>query len=140
MEENRAVLVQTRTPLGLYLGSGAAEESRLCITGSQATGWRFALVLRDERGLACGGAGRAEVVPAGLRLEMAGDESCEIEARLSGLEMAFEPPLEDGCAYYCAQGASLAGASFRKIGGSEEDALKARDPVGDPLCGGMPAD
>lgn len=126
--------IQTRTPLGLYQGTGQAEASRLCINGSQESGWRFAMVLRDPQGLSCGGAGTAEILPTGLRLEMAGDESCEIDARLNGLDLSFGHELADGCAYYCGEGASLAGAVFRKTGGTEADALEARDPVGDPLC------
>jgi hypothetical protein len=40
----------------------------------------------------------------------------------------------DGCAYYCGARARLTGARFAQVGTGREDAAKAKDLVGDPLC------
>jgi hypothetical protein len=65
---------------------------------------------------------------------MSGDEPCTIEARIEGTRVAFPPSLPAGCAYYCSRGARFAGAAFDKTGGTAEDARRAQDLIGDPLC------
>jgi hypothetical protein len=70
-----------------------------------------------------------------LRLTMGGDERCMIPARITAGEVRFPGSLEPGCAYYCAAGASLAGEMLDKTGGTAEDAMRATDLAGDPLCG-----
>jgi hypothetical protein len=65
---------------------------------------------------------------------MAGDSPCAIEARIDGGRVIFPASLPRGCAYYCAPGVQAAGVTFAKTGGTREDAVRARDIVGDPLC------
>jgi hypothetical protein len=43
--------------------------------------------------------------------------------------------LPAGCAYYCSRAGRIAGVTLDKTGGSEGDALRAEDLVGDRLCG-----
>lgn len=122
--------VQTATLTGLY-ESGAGElRSRMCVIDT-----RFALVVRTSGERNCSGAGTLSRDDARIRLAMAGAEQCTIEARIDGTRLAFAATQPAGCAYYCAEGARFAGVAFDKIGGSEADALRARDLVGGRLCG-----
>ena len=73
---------------------------------------------------------------ATLRLTMNGDSPCAIEARIEGGRVTFPASLPASCSYYCAPGAAAGagGMSFGKTGGTEAEARRARDIVGDPLC------
>jgi hypothetical protein len=95
---------------------------------------RFALVVWSGAGESCSGSGTAVRTGNALRLTMAGDEACTIEARIEGTRVAFPASLPAGCSYYCSRGGRLAGASFDKTGGVEADAQRAEDLAGDRLC------
>lgn len=123
---------QTATLTGLYESAGA-QPSQLCIT-EQGRAARFGLVTRRNGQAGCSGAGSATRSGAALRLVMDGESACAIEARLDGGRVTFPATLPRGCAYYCAPGAGAGGAAFAKTGGTREDAARARDIVGDPLC------
>lgn len=124
--------VPTATLTGLYEGGGASP-SQLCIT-EQGRAARFGLVTRRDGRPGCSGAGLATRAGTTLRLAMQGDSPCTIEARLDGGRLTFPATLPRGCAYYCAPGAAAGGITLAKTGGTREDALRARDIVGDPLC------
>jgi hypothetical protein len=124
--------VQTATLTGLYESAEAAP-SQLCIT-EQGRAARFGLVTRQGGRPGCSGAGTATRNGTTLRLVMNGESACAIEARLAGARVTFPASLPRGCAYYCAPGAGAGGAVFAKTGGTRDDALRARDIVGDPLC------
>ena len=138
--ENRADVVpakeavQTANLTGLYEGTGAPP-GELCILDRGMGNAHFGLVARDARGRSCSGAGAAVREGGLLRLTMTGDEPCEIEAAIADGRVAFPAATPPGCAYYCGPGAVLAGARFDKVGGTAQDAMRARDLVGDPLCG-----
>ena len=128
--------VQTATLTGLYEGrSGAEQPNQLCILDQGTGDARFGLVLWGEGDNSCSGDGIAVRQGEMLRLDMAGDEECRIEARIAGTRVTLPASLPEGCAYYCASGARLTAAAFDKVGGTAEDAARARDLVGDPLCG-----
>jgi len=124
--------VQTATLTGLYEGAGTPP-SQLCIIAQGRTA-RFGLVTRRDGRPGCSGAGTAIRAGTILRLVMNGESACTIEARLDGGRVVFPASLPRGCSYYCAPGADGGGVVFAKTGGSREDALRARDIVGDPLC------
>ena len=84
----------------------------------------------------CSGSGSAVREGATLRLRMAGDEPCEIAATLAGGTIRLPQAVPQSCAYYCGARAQLAGAAFTRAGATVEDAMKARDLVGEPLCEG----
>jgi hypothetical protein len=131
-----ATPVQVATPTGLYEATGSGRHDQLCIVANEGQGARFGLVSSDGTRPGCSGAGSVERVGGSLRLVMAGDERCTVEARTNGATVAFPAALPAGCAYYCAPGTSLAGLSLAKTGGTAADALRARDLVGDALCAG----
>jgi hypothetical protein len=133
-EEAAESAVQTATLTGRYEGGTGAERSQLCIIDRGTGNSRFGLVLRTGAGT-CSGAGRALRQDRRLTLDMAGDQACRIDATIDGRRVAFPAGDPAGCAYYCAPGAALTNATFDKVGGSAEDAMQARDLVGDPLCG-----
>jgi hypothetical protein len=95
----------------------------------------FGIVTEAPNGGSCGGAGEAVREGNVLRLAMAGDEECAIEAQIEGTQVTLPASLPEGCAYYCGPGATLAGIAFEKTGGTVEDAMRTTDLAGDPLCG-----
>jgi hypothetical protein len=129
--------VQTAELTGLYQGRGeGGERDRLCmISEENGGGAAFGIVTEDPDGSSCGGAGRAVRENGVLRLTMTGDEQCAIEARIDGRQVTFPAAVPEGCAYYCGPGATLADLSFEKTGGTAEDAKRATDLAGGPLCG-----
>lgn len=124
--------VQTAALTGLY-ETGTTPPSQLCIT-EQGSAARFGLVIRRNGRPGCSGAGAALRNGATLRLTMTGDSACVIDARLEGGRLTFPPGTPPGCSYYCAPGIVIGGTMFEKTGGTEADARRARDSVGDPLC------
>ena len=136
-EGDRAVkaAVQTASLTGLYEGGAAEPRSQLCILDRGSGDSRFGLVVWGRSQASCSGAGSAVRRGNVLRLTMEGDEPCLVEAALEGSRVTFPASLPAGCAYYCGAGASIAGAAFEKVGGTAADAARARDLVGDPLCG-----
>ncbi len=129
-----AAPVQTATLTGLYESGTPPQRSQMCMV-EQGGSARFGLVSWSAPGESCSGAGTAVRSGNALRLTMQGDEPCTIEARIEGTRVTFPANLPAGCAYYCSRGARLAGASFDKTGGTEADAARAEDLIGDPLCG-----
>ena len=135
-DEAAKAAVQTATLTGLYEGrSGAEQPNQLCILDQSTGDARFGLVVWGGGERSCSGGGAAVRQGDVLRFDMAGDEECRIEARIEGTRVTLPASLPEGCSYYCAAGARLAGATFDKVGGTAEDAVRARDLVGDPLCG-----
>lgn len=127
--------IQIARLTGLYEARGGGEQrSRMCMVSVVAGGTSFGIVTEASGG-SCGGAGEAVREGNVLRLTMGGDEKCVIEAQIAGREVTFPSSLAEGCAYYCGPGATLAGATFEKTGGTKEEAMRAMDLAGDPLCG-----
>jgi hypothetical protein len=125
--------IQTATPVGLYEAGPATARSQICLL-DEGDDYRFGLVLRGADSLSCSGAGSATVSGDRLLFTMAGDQPCTLEARVVGARLELVAPAPASCAYYCAPGVALAG-TFDKVGGERSDALRARDLVGDTLCG-----
>ncbi|HEX8193828.1 MAG TPA: hypothetical protein VF552_13100 [Allosphingosinicella sp.] len=130
-----AAPVQTATLTGLYESGTAPRRSQMCVVESGGRA-RFGLVAWTGPDESCSGNGVAVRSGDALRLTMQGDEACTFEARIEGTRVVFPAALPAGCAYYCSRGGRLAGAAFDKTGGTEADAARAQDLIGDPLCGG----
>ena len=122
------------TLMGLYEGDGAPRANQLCIVENAGEAPRFGLVVWGANLHSCSGSGTAEREGDRLRLKMAGDETCTIDARISGAGIVLPDSVPDGCAYYCGAEARLTGARFDQVGTGRGDAAKAKDLVGDPLC------
>jgi len=130
--------VQITGLTGLYEGGASMRPNQMCMIerGSEAS---FALVVWGNSMHSCSGSGKAVREGDILRLTMAGDETCAIEAKINGASLTLPETLPKGCSYYCGAQAKLGGASFAKKSSSVEDAMKAKDLVGEPLCGGLSA-
>jgi hypothetical protein len=131
---SKAPPVQTASLTGLYEGGAAQRRNQMCIVERDGAAASFGFVTWAERDQNCSGDGEAVRQGNVLRLTMTGDEQCVIEARIDGTRVTLPGQLPEGCGYYCGRGATLAGASFDKVGGTLEDARRAVDLVGDPLC------
>jgi hypothetical protein len=119
---------------GLYEGGDTSRENQLCMVENEGEAPRFGLVVWGTNLNSCSGSGTAERSGDRLRLKMAGDETCAIDARISGSSIILPDSVPDGCAYYCGANARLTGARFDRVGTGRDDAAKAKDLVGDPLC------
>jgi hypothetical protein len=129
--------VRTAGLTGLYEGGTTERTNQLCIIDRGSGDARFGLVVWGGNDHSCSGTGGAVRDGDVLRLTMAGDETCAIDAAIEEGTVTLPDTVPEGCAYYCGARASLAGATFRRIGGTLEDAMKAVDLVGEPLCAGM---
>jgi hypothetical protein len=121
---------------GLYEGGTSIRPNQMCVIerGNEAS---FALVVWGNNMHSCSGSGQAVREGDTLRLTMAGDETCAIEGKISGATLTLPETLPQGCSYYCGAQAKMVGASFAKKSSKVEDAMKAKDLVGEPLCGGL---
>jgi hypothetical protein len=131
----RGPAVQTADLTGLYQGRGAGDEqSRLCMITRPEGSASFGIVAWGPGGSVCSGSGEAVRDGDSVELSMGGDEQCAIPATMHGTLLTLSENLSGNCAYYCSRGASFAGETFEKIGGTAPDAMRATDLVGDPLC------
>ena len=119
---------------GLYEGGDVSRKNQLCMVENKGEQPRFGLVVWGANQHSCSGSGTAVREGDRLSLKMAGDETCVIEARISGSSILLPESVPDGCAYYCGAQARLTAARFDKVGSARDDAAKAKDLVGDPLC------
>ena len=116
---------------GLYEGGAGEQKNQLCLVEKDGK-TQFGLVVWGASLHSCSGAGEAVRDGERLSLRMTGDETCTVAATLRDGVVTLPPTLPTGCAYYCGARASLAGARFARVG---DDASKATDIAGDPLCG-----
>ena len=121
------------TLIGLYEGGGTPR-NQMCVVEGKGGEARFGLVVWGGNMHSCSGAGTLAKDGDKLRLAMAGDSACTIEATISGKTLRLPDKTPEGCAYYCGARASLGGAELTQTGTTEGDAMKAKDLVGDPLC------
>ncbi|MDB5667165.1 MAG: hypothetical protein JWL74_115 [Alphaproteobacteria bacterium] len=134
-ESGNSIGNDTNSLTGLYEGGQGARRDQLCLVGGGGQS-RFGFVIwASEGNNSCTGKGRADRQGERLSLAMQGDESCAIEARIEGGRVTLPPTLPAGCAYYCGPGVEMTGTRFDKSGDGAEDARRAVDLVGDPLCG-----
>ena len=119
---------------GLYEGGTGEQKHQMCIVGGKE-GERFGLVVWGSKLNSCSGSGSVSRSGDRLRLVMAGDSACTIEAAISGNTVKLPAETPSGCSYYCGENASLGGAELTQVGTGRDDAMKAKDIVGDPLCG-----
>lgn len=117
---------------GLYEGPGPEARNQLCIVEGREA--EFGIVVWGAAGHACSGAGTVRRNGDRLRFAMAGDSACTIDAGIDGRSIVFPDDVPSTCAYYCGARASFAGTRLTQRGASVEDARKAKDPVGEPLC------
>lgn len=125
---------QSSGPLtGLYESGGDVPKDQMCIV-EEGKSARFGLVVWGGGQHSCSGTGTVTRDGGKLRLAMAGDEACAIDATLADGTIVLPDSIPQGCAYYCGARASLAGASFARVAGGEAASRKATDLVGEPLC------
>lgn len=130
--------VQTAGLTGLYEGGATPRPNQMCVIDRGTGNAQFGLVVWGANMHSCSGSGQVTQDGNVFRLAMAGDESCTIEARIENGVVTLPANVPEGCAYYCGAQAKLGGASFSKKGGTVEEAMKATDLVGEPLCTGTP--
>jgi hypothetical protein len=127
---------QTRLT-GLYEGGSAKQPNQLCIVERAGGEARFGLIVWGGSLQSCSGSGTATRQGTSLKLAMAGDSACALEARIEGGVVTLPAGAPEGCSYYCGPRARLDGARFSQSGTTAQDALKAKDLVGEPLCAGL---
>lgn len=129
--------VQTAGLTGLYEGGATTRPDQMCVIDRGTGNAQFGLVVWGENLHSCSGAGQALREGNSLRLTMAGDESCTLDARIENGIVTLPATVPEGCSYYCGARARLGGAGFTKKGDTAEAAMQAKDLVGEPLCAGV---
>jgi hypothetical protein len=119
---------------GLYEGGSGERRNQLCILDKGTGNAQFGIVVWGAGLNSCSGAGQAVREGEVLRLQMAGDSECSIRAAIDGPAVKLPAELPAGCDYYCGAGARFSGAEVTRAGSTAQDAMKAKDIVGDPLC------
>jgi hypothetical protein len=125
--------VSSTSVTGLFEGPEGQTRNQLCMVEGEGSA-RFGMVVWGGNLHSCSGTGTATRSDDTLTLAMAGDSTCSIEAKVEGDTITLPATLPEGCAYYCGARARMNDASFTRTGATREDALKAKDLVGDPLC------
>lgn len=129
--------IDTSRLLGLYQSGPQGQRNQLCMIGDAPDAAAFGLTVWGANLASCSGSGKAVRQENVLRLEMAGDQPCTVEARIESGKVTLPDTVPESCAYYCGNAATLARATFDKTGSTRADALKATDLVGEPLCAGL---
>jgi hypothetical protein len=124
------------TLTGLYEGGGREPRHQMCLVKGQGGEQRFGLIVWGGNQHSCSGSGTVTRSGDKVRLAMAGDSACTIEASISGKTIKLPETVPQGCAYYCGQRATLGGAELTQQGTTEQSAMQAKDLVGEPLCAG----
>ena len=117
---------------GIYESGSAERRDQLCIVRQGEGEPRFGLIVWGSDDHSCMGSGEAVHQGERLLLKMAGDSACEIEARIAGGTVTLPAAVPEGCSYYCGARARFAERTLTRTG---DDSTKAKDLVGDPLCG-----
>jgi len=129
--------VQTNTLTGLYEGGTSPRRNQLCMIERDGGRTTFGLVVWGPGDTSCSGSGPAAREGDRLVLRLDGDESCALAAQTDGRRVTLPASIPEACArYYCGSGAQMTGATFDKVAGTQADAMRAADLVGDPLCAG----
>ena len=123
------------TLTGLYEGGNAQQPNRMCIVEGKGGEQRFGLVVWGGNLHSCSGSGTVTRRGETLRLAMAGDSACTIEATISGKTVQLPDAVPAGCSYYCGARATLGGAELTQKGTTRKAAMEAKDLVGESLCG-----
>ncbi|MDP8913282.1 MAG: hypothetical protein M3N39_06880 [Pseudomonadota bacterium] len=124
------------TLTGLYEGGGREPRHQMCVVKGQGGEQRFGLIVWGSNQHSCSGSGTVTRTGDRLRLAMAGDATCTIEASISGKTIKLPETVPQGCGYYCGERATLGGAELTQQGSTEQAAMRAKDLVGEPLCAG----
>ncbi|MBA3677150.1 MAG: hypothetical protein H0W74_07065 [Sphingosinicella sp.] len=136
-DNTAAGAVQAAGLTGLYEGGATTRPNQMCVIDKGKGEAAFGLVVWGANLHSCSGAGSVKQEGDKLRLTMAGDQSCTLEARIEGGVVTLPASVPEGCAYYCGAQAKLGGASLSRKEATVEGAMKAKDLVGEPLCGGI---
>ena len=120
---------------GLYEGGGQPR-NQMCVVEGKGGEERFGLIVWGGYQQSCMGSGTITRSGGRIRLAMAGDSACTIEATISGKTVKLPSSVPQGCSYYCGSRASLGGAELIQQATTKEAAMRAKDIVGEPLCSG----
>jgi hypothetical protein len=108
----------------------------MCIVDGKGDEQRFGLVVWGGNLHSCSGSGTVTRDGSSLRLAMAGDSACSIDATISGTTIKLPASVPAGCSYYCGARATLGGAELTQKGTTRSAAMEAKDLVGESLCAG----
>jgi hypothetical protein len=133
--EAKAAPGRISTLAGLYEGGAGDQKHQMCVVEGAAGNQRFGLVIWGSNMHSCSGSGTVTKRGDVLKLAMAGDSACTIEAAISGKTVKLPSQVPSGCSYYCGAQAKLGGVELTQVGTGKADAMKAKDLVGEPLCG-----
>ncbi len=127
--------IETASLTGLYESGEGPRRNQLCIIEREGRSAGFGFIIWGREGRNCSASGLVAREGNRLRLRPDADDSCALDAEVTGQRVTFPANVPAECArYYCGEGAAMNGATFDKTGGGDDDAMRAADLVGDPLC------
>lgn len=83
----------------------------------------------------CEGTGRATVEGDAVQVRLSGGGPCNFTARYDGIELRFSGVVEEGCARYCSERASLSGTHYFMVESGDAAARKTLGRDIERLCG-----
>ena len=119
---------------GLYETGAGSARSQLCILDKGSGEAQFGINIAGANMLACQGVGSAVRSGDRLSLKMSGDQPCTIDATIGSGTVTLDRST-GSCDYYCGGATRFDGISLRRTGSGTADAMRARDVLGEPLCG-----
>jgi hypothetical protein len=82
----------------------------------------------------CEAKGTAAINRDKVRITMKGKDSCQFDAQYDGVELRFPGSIENGCASYCSDRASLSGTHYFMVQPGDEAARKTLGRDIERLC------
>ena len=82
----------------------------------------------------CEAKGQATVIGETVRLSLTGVGQCNFTARYDGIELRFPGVVEEGCALYCSERASLSGTHYFMVESGDSAARKTLGRDIERLC------
>jgi hypothetical protein len=121
------------TLVGLYEGGSSQLPHQMCVVDRKGE-QRFGLIVWGTGDHNCAGSGTVTRSGDRLRLAMAGDSQCSIEATISGSTVKLPASVQEGCAYYCGKRASFGGAELTQKGQDQGGCDAGEGLVGIPYA------
>lgn len=112
---------------GRYEARGDLGIDKLCAVKTTANSFNVGFLSVYGPESKCEGVGTAQVDGEKVNISLNGKGNCRFTARYDGFELRFPAVVEDNCAQYCSQRASLSGTHYFIV---EQGSIAARNTLG----------
>ena len=116
---------ETRSDLGT---------DKFCAVGTGARQFDIGVLAVFGPESKCEGKGSATITGDKVQITLKGKDACRFDAQYDGVELRFPGSMEQGCAAYCSDRASLSGTHYFMVQPGDEPARKTLGRDIDRLC------